>query len=217
MIKMDKGLNIIFIGAPGSGKGTLASMVKDKLNVMHLSTGDVFRKAIANKTELGLKVQSILAAGKYVDDEITNQALANELESQQQEFNGFILDGYPRTIKQAEFLDKKYKIDHVIHIEVKEELLIKRLSGRITCQNCKEVYNIYFKKPKVEMICDKCSSKLIKREDDNESVAKERIEVYNKLTSPLIEYYDKRKLIRVVHSNDTFEKTALSFLRIIGK
>ncbi|MEM2139169.1 MAG: adenylate kinase [Candidatus Woesearchaeota archaeon] len=186
-------MNIIFLGAPGTGKGTQAKLLSEELKIPHISTGDIFRENIKNQTELGKKASEFINKGLLVPDEITNEMIKERLIKDDCK-NGFILDGYPRTIAQAEFLKKITKIDKIINFELDDEEIIKRISGRRTCLNCNSVYNIYSAKPKKENICDRCGLELKQREDEKPEVVKKRLEVYKNETKPLLLYYKKEIL-----------------------
>jgi len=181
-------VNLIIFGPPGSGKGTYASRLKQKLNVEIIATGDIFREMIKLDTPLGRKVRDYVEKGLLVPDEITLYVLKENLAKIPQG-KGFILDGYPRTLWQAEALDKIAKIDAVIHLIVPDWIIIERLSSRRICQNCGAIYNLLFLKPKNDMICDKCGGQLYQRSDDTPEVIRKRIEVYEKQTQPLLQYY----------------------------
>ncbi|MEM2281512.1 MAG: nucleoside monophosphate kinase [Candidatus Bathyarchaeia archaeon] len=181
-------VNLIIFGAPGSGKGTYASRLKEKLNVEVIATGDIFRDMIRADTPLGRKVREYVEKGLLVPDEITLDVLRESL-SKIPKGKGFILDGYPRTVWQAQALDEIAKIDAIIHLTVPDWIIIERLSARRICQNCGAIYNMLFLKPKNDMICDNCGGPLYQRPDDTPEVIKKRIEVYEKQTQPLLEYY----------------------------
>lgn len=198
-------MNLIFLGPPGAGKGTVASKLKDIVNLPHISTGDLFREAIKNETELGVKVKEIIEKGELVPDDLT-VALVEERLSLADAANGYILDGFPRTIAQAEALSTFSKIDYVINLEIQEERIIKRLSGRRLCKDCGEGYHVEYMPPKVEDACDKCNGNLYIRKDDNIESIKNRLEVYEKETAPLIEYYTNLKLIQNFDSGLTSEE-----------
>ena len=192
--KLSNGLNIIFLGMPGSGKGTQAELLVEKLNIPIVSTGNCFRKNIKDETELGLKVKDILAKGDLVPDEITFEMLKKEIESTDIS-DGLILDGYPRSIKQAELLEEILNIDVVLNIELSEDQVLLRIGGRRTCK-CGETYHIKFNPPKQENICDKCGQELYIRDDAQEEAIKNRLKVYNEQTSPLIDFY-KEQIINI--------------------
>jgi len=187
-------MNIIFLGMPGSGKGTQAELLAQKLNIPIVSTGNCFRKNIKDETELGLKVKNILAEGDLVPDKITFEMLKKEIESTDIS-DGLILDGYPRSIKQAELLEEILNIDVVLNIELSEDQVLLRIGGRRTCK-CGETYHIKFNPPKQENICDKCGQELYIRDDAQEEAIKNRLKVYNEQTSPLIDFY-KEQIINI--------------------
>jgi adenylate kinase len=194
-------MKIIFLGPPGAGKGTYASRLTPILGLPHISTGDIVRDEIKAQTELGKTIREYSDKGELVPDEIIIKLLAKRLKKPDCE-RGFILDGFPRTIKQTEALDKISKIDLVINVNVPDEIIIKRLSNRIICRRCGTVYNKLTLKPKKDNICDECGDQLYQREDDKPEVIQERLNVYRKKTEPLIEYYKKKGLLKDVHCND---------------
>ncbi|MEM0057796.1 MAG: nucleoside monophosphate kinase [Candidatus Bathyarchaeia archaeon] len=181
-------VNLIIFGAPGSGKGTYASRLKERLDVEVIATGDIFREMIKADTPLGRKVREYVEKGLLVPDDITLEVLKQSL-AKIPKGKGFILDGYPRTVWQAEALDKIAKVDAVIHLIVPDWIIIERLSSRRICQNCGAIYNLLFLKPKRDLACDKCGGPLYQRLDDTPEVIKKRIEVYEKQTQPLLDYY----------------------------
>ena len=190
-------MNIIMLGAPGTGKGTTASILSEKLDIPQISTGDIFRANIKEGTELGKLAESYISKGQLVPDEVTIKIVEDRLE-QPDTKNGVILDGFPRTVIQAEKLKeilakKGERIDIVVNLETPEEEIIERIVNRRVCSNqqCKAVYNVVLHPPKVEGICDKCGSELITRKDDNIETVKSRLEQYFTATSPLVEYYEK--------------------------
>jgi adenylate kinase len=185
---------LVFLGPPGSGKGTQAKILSEKLKIPHISTGDIFRANIKGEIDLGKKASEYMNKGLLVPDEVTNAMVAKRLKEEDCK-KGFILDGYPRTIPQADFLDSISKIDKVINFELGDDEIIKRISGRRTCKNCGVAYHIVFLKPKKKGICDKCNSELIQRDDEKPEVVKKRLEVYKKQTEPLIGYYQKKKIL----------------------
>jgi adenylate kinase len=185
-------VNAIIFGAPGSGKGTYASRLKTKLRLEVISTGDIFREILKKETEFGKKVKQFVEKGLLVPDEIVNEILRKTL-SELPSGKGIILDGYPRTIAQAEILKEIVKIDVILLQNVPDWIIIERLSSRRICKNCNEVYNIRFLKPKIEGTCDKCGGQLYQRPDDTAEVIKKRIQLYQKMTSPIIDYYKEKK------------------------
>lgn len=192
-------MKLIIIGAPGSGKGTQTSRLKSKFNIPMISTGDIFRKAIKEETELGKKIKKYLDAGRLVPDEIVIEVIRDRI-SQPDCEKGFILDGFPRTLEQAKALDKIVKLDACINLSVPKDIIVKRLSARRTCKNCGEIYNLLVLRPKKDGICDKCGGALYQREDDTESVIEERFRVFEKQTEPLLKYYEKKIPIITVRS-----------------
>lgn len=189
---------IIMLGAPGTGKGTIAGILDKKLQIPQVSTGDIFRKLIKEGTELGKLADSYISKGNLVPDDVTIKIVEDRLNKPDVQ-NGIILDGFPRTVKQAEELDKILEakgkeVDIVINLITPEEEIIERIVNRRVCSNqeCKAVYNLTLNPPKVEGKCDKCGSDLITRKDDNEETVKSRLENYFKLTSPLVDYYEKQ-------------------------
>ena len=203
---------IIMLGAPGTGKGTVASILSEKLNIPQVSTGDIFRKNIAEQTELGKLADSYISKGNLVPDDVTIKIVEDRLK-QDDVKEGIILDGFPRTIKQAEELDKilekeNKKVDMVINLTTPKEEITERIVNRRVCSNqeCKTVYNIVLNPPKVEGICDKCGSKLLQRKDDNVETVESRIDTYLKNTSPLVEYYTKQNKISTQLVSKTVNK-----------
>ncbi len=187
--------NLVFLGAPGAGKGTVSNLLLGKVKLAHISTGDLLRAEVAAQTELGIEAAKIMKAGGLVPDEIVAGMVRNRLQSDDCR-DGFILDGFPRTIAQAELLDKALadmgkKLDAVIYFKVDDEILIQRLTARLNCRGCDAIYNKLFMPPKTEGICDKCGAELYQRADDSLETAKSRLEVFYKQTSPLIDYYEK--------------------------
>ena len=195
-------MRLILLGPPGAGKGTQAKRVIEEFDIPHISTGDIFRKNIKEKTELGQKVEGLLAQGKLVPDELTIEIVWDRLDQEDCK-NGFLLDGFPRTIPQAEALDeglakRGLKLDRVLNIDVDKDSLVKRLSGRRVCPNCGASYHIDNNPPKVEGICDVCQTPVIQREDDKEQTVLDRIKVYDSQTKPLVDFYSKQDLVFTV-------------------
>lgn len=192
---------LILLGPPGSGKGTQAKKLTQTLGIPHISTGDLFRENIGNHTELGQKAKEYMNAGRLVPDELVLDMLYARVAKEDCK-TGYLLDGFPRTIPQAEAFSKALA-DHtrieVINLPVADEVIIKRISGRLSCGNCGNVQNKYYSPPKVEGICDRCSSKFVQREDDKPEVVKERLKVYYEQTAPLIEYYQSKGLLTTVN------------------
>ena len=197
-------MKLIFLGPPGAGKGTIASRLCSNLDIPHISTGDLFRKAIKDQTELGKKVQAIIEAGDLVPDDLTVALVKERLENPDVE-KGWVLDGFPRTIQQADALSGFSSADAVINFTISDEQVIKRLAGRRLCKNCGAGYHIDTVKPEKEGICDKCGGELIIRPDDAPEAIKNRLSVYYKSTEPLIDYYRKKDLIHDIDGSGDVE------------
>lgn len=192
-------MKIIMLGAPGAGKGTQAKMIADKYNVPHISTGDIFRANIKNGTELGEKVQSYMNQGLLVPDELVVDLVVDRIQQDDCK-NGYIMDGFPRTIPQAESLDSALsklneKVDFAINIEIPDENIIKRMSGRRACVSCGATYHVINVPTKVEGICDRCGGELILREDDKAETVKKRLDIYHVQTEPLIKFYEDKGIL----------------------
>lgn len=201
-------MNLLFLGPPGAGKGTIAALAKEFYGIPHISTGDLFRSAITNETELGKQVKAILASGELVPDEVTI-AMVKERLAEDDTANGYILDGFPRTIPQAEALEKFADIDFAVNFNIDTELILKRLSGRRVAKGSGKVYHIIYNPPKVEGVCDESGEPLIQREDDQEEAILNRLDVYERQTAPLIEHYSKEhKLVNIDSSRSTDEVMA---------
>ena len=187
-------MKLVFLGPPGAGKGTLASEVAKYYGIPHISTGSMFRIAIKNHTPLGAKIKNIIDSGSLVDDE-TTAALVKERLGEADVGNGFVLDGFPRTIRQAEMLDTFCPLDAVIDFDIPDEAVIKRLSGRRLCPSCGKNFHIEFMRPQVEGVCDNCCTTLVIREDDKIEAIVKRLETYREQTFPLIEFYRNKNLL----------------------
>lgn len=200
-------MKVILLGAPGAGKGTQAEKISQKFNIPAISTGYIIRHAIAEGTELGKLAKVYIDEGKLLPDDVVTQLLIERLKKEDCK-NGFILDGYPRTLNQAKALDEiGIAIDKVISIAVTDEEVIERLSGRRECSKCGVPYHIKNNKPSVEGVCDVCGGKLIQRADDNPETIKNRLVVYHEMTEPLMRYYTESGRLNVVESQNTVEKT----------
>ena len=197
-------MNAIIFGAPGSGKGTYASRLQSKLGVEVIAMGDIFREILKEKTPLGRKVKGYVEKGLLVPDDIVIKVLKQRLAKVTKE-KGFILDGYPRTIEQAEALENIVKIDVILLQMVPDWIIIERLSSRRICRNCGEVYNIRYLKPKVDGVCDKCGGPLYQRSDDTPDVIQRRIQVYQEQTSPILQHYKEKKVPFIVSSITALE------------
>ena len=212
-------MKVIMLGAPGAGKGTQAKMIADKYELPHISTGDIFRANMKAGTELGKKAKEYMDKGQLVPDELTVEILLDRV-SEEDCKKGYILDGFPRTIMQAEVLDKELnkineKINYAINVEVSNESIIKRMVGRRACLKCGATYNISYVPPKKEGICDRCGSELVQRQDDKEETVKERLAIYHEQTEPLISYYEKKKVLKTVNGSNKLEhifKEIIAFL-----
>lgn len=213
-------MNIVMLGAPGAGKGTLSTRMEDMFHLPHIATGDIFRENIKNNTELGKLAKSYTEKGQLVPDEVTINMMSDRLKKDDCK-DGFILDGFPRTINQADGLTKVLasegkKIDLCLVVDADEKALIDRLTGRRVCSKCQEPYHITNLKPKKEGICDKCGGELIQRKDDTIEVIKDRLSVYHKETEPLIEYYEKLGVIKRVDGFDPIEKSLDTIKGFVG-
>jgi len=194
-------MRIIMLGPPGSGKGTYASRLTSTLGIPHISTGDMVREEIKAQTKLGKRIKEYNDRGELVPDEIIIQLLEERLRKPDAE-KGFILDGFPRTISQAEALEEISKIDLVLNLNVPDEVIIQRLSNRVTCRKCGAIYNLLTLKPRKEGVCDRCGGELYQRQDDKPEVIKERLDVYRRNTEPLIGFYARKGLLKDVHCDD---------------
>ena len=210
-------MNMIFLGAPGAGKGTQAEVVCKELNIPAISTGNMLREAVKNSTEAGLKAKSFMDAGELVPDDVVIGIIKDRI-AQPDAQNGFILDGFPRTVEQAEALDKMgVNIDKVVEIAVSDEAITARMSGRRVCEGCGNSYHIEYKPTKVEGICDACGAKVVQRIDDKPETVQARLKTYHEKTAPLKDYYAKRgKLVTVEGQNEIAETSRLTLAAIRG-
>lgn len=207
-------MNLVFLGPPGAGKGTIAALAKDTLRIPHISTGDLFRYAIAHETSLGKQVKAILASGELVPDSVTIEMVKERLVKSDAK-DGFILDGFPRTIAQADALAQMTTIDHVINFVLDRDSIVVRLSGRRMCKSTGRIYHITFNPPKVAGIDDETGEPLIQRPDDQEEAILNRLSVYERQTQPLIDYYRHKGLLRDVDASGAPELVLQSILKII--
>ncbi|MCI8681106.1 MAG: adenylate kinase [Oscillospiraceae bacterium] len=209
-------MKLILLGAPGAGKGTQAEILCKKLGIPTISTGNILRAAIKEGTPTGLKAKSYIDAGKLVPDEVII-GIVHERLAQDDCKSGYILDGVPRTIAQAEALEKAgIGFDAVVSIEISEEEILRRMNGRRVCEACGSSYNVVSIPPRVEGICDNCGGKLIQRKDDTPETVRERLKVYHTETEPLVDFYAARGLLRPVRSDDTKEGTTQAILAALG-
>ena len=214
-------MNLLIMGAPGTGKGTMSALIKDEYHVVHVSTGDMLREAIADKTEIGLKAQEYMAKGALVPDEIIHGIIYERLQKDDMK-NGFLFDGYPRTIEQAIDLDNilnslGMKIDAVINLGVDDEVLKERIVGRRTCSKCKEIYHVKTKPSKVEGVCDICGGELTQRKDDTLEALTTRLEAYYASTKPVIGYYEKMGLVSNINADQSREDVFKDIKSILGE
>ena len=200
-------MKIILLGAPGAGKGTQAEKISEALHIPQISTGNIIREALKSGSEVGLKAKSFIESGKLVPDEVVIDIIKERIAKDDCK-DGFILDGFPRTIAQAEALDSMgVAIDRVLDINVADDVIASRLSGRRVCEACGSSYHLVSKKPAVEGVCDKCGGTLIQRKDDHPDTVADRLKVYHEQTEPLKAYYEKKGLLRVVDGQDTVADT----------
>ncbi len=214
-------MKIIMLGAPGAGKGTQAKMIADKYQVPHVSTGDIFRANIKEGTELGKEAKTYMDKGLLVPDELTVKILLDRVAKEDCK-NGYVLDGFPRTIPQAEVLDKALSemgdaIDFAIDVEVPDENIIRRMSGRRACLACGATYHIVHVPPKKEGICDRCGKELVLRDDDKPETVKNRLEVYHDQTQPLIDFYTKKGILKTVDGTQDMNDVFAAIVTILGE
>ncbi len=213
-------MKIVMMGAPGAGKGTQAQKIAEKYGLPQISTGDIFRANIKEGTPLGNEAKTYMDEGLLVPDELVNSLVADRITKDDCK-NGYILDGYPRSIAQAEALDKELadkgeKLDYAINIDVPDENIINRMSGRRVCLKCGATYHVEFNPPKVEGICDECGSKLVQRDDDKPETVRERLNVYHDETQPLIDYYEKEGILRNVDGTQDIDDVFAAIVKILG-
>lgn len=213
-------MKIIMLGAPGAGKGTQAKQIAEKYSIPHISTGDIFRANIKQGTELGKKAKTYMDQGLLVPDELTCDLVMDRIQQEDCK-NGFVLDGFPRTIPQAEALDAALtkigqKMDFAIDVDVPDENIINRMSGRRACLNCGATYHIISIPPKKEGVCDTCGNELVLREDDKPETVKKRLDVYHAQTQPLIEYYTKQGILKSVDGTQPMEDVFAAIVTVLG-
>ncbi|MDD4000243.1 MAG: adenylate kinase [Bacilli bacterium] len=213
-------MRLLIMGPPGAGKGSQAELIKKHYHLPHISTGEMFREAMGNKTVMGMLAKSYIDKGELVPDQVTIELVRGRLQEADCK-QGFILDGFPRTIVQADMLEeifKEYqmKIDLVINLVVADEILIERISGRLLCKDCGAPYHLVSKRPKIEGKCDLCEGELFQRADDNQETVKNRLRVYYQQTSPLLKYYQEKDLLRNVDGKGDIEVVFMEIKAIIG-
>jgi len=214
-------MKIIMLGAPGAGKGTQAKMLADKYQIPHISTGDIFRANIKNGTELGNKAKEYMDKGLLVPDELVVDLVIDRFKEDDCK-KGYILDGFPRTIPQAEALDNALNaigdaVDYAVNVEVPDENIITRMGGRRACVGCGATYHVEFNPTKVEGVCDRCGKELILRDDDKPETVKKRLDVYHEQTQPLIDYYTKKGIIKEVDGTQDMNKVFEDIVDILGE
>ena len=214
-------MKIIMLGAPGAGKGTQAKKIAEKYSIPHISTGDIFRANIKNGTELGAKAKEYMDKGLLVPDELVCDLVVDRIQQADCE-KGYILDGFPRTIPQAEALENalnaiEQKLDYAIDIDVPDENIINRMSGRRACVGCGATYHVLFNPTKVEGKCDVCGESLILRDDDKPETVKKRLDVYHTQTQPLIDFYSARKVLVEVDGTQSMDKVFDDIMKILGE
>ncbi len=212
-------MKIIMLGAPGAGKGTQAKNIAEKFNIPHISTGDIFRANIKNGTELGKKAKSYMDQGLLVPDELTCDLVVDRIAADDCA-NGYILDGFPRTINQAEALEAALAkqgttVDFAVNVDVPDENIVNRMSGRRACLKCGATYHIVFNAPKTEGVCDACGEALVQREDDKPETVQKRLSVYHEQTQPLIDFYENKKVLRTVDGTKPVEDVFAQILDVL--
>lgn len=215
-------MNILIMGGPGAGKGTMSAKIVEKYDINHISTGDIFRSEIGNSTELGLMAKSYMDQGLLVPDEVTNKMVKSYLENLQDKRQGFLLDGYPRTIDQAMAFDNLSKgsdlaIDVVIAMEIDFDQLAGRVTGRRLCKDCGEIYHVASNPSKIEGVCDKCGGELYQRKDDTVESLSVRLEEYAKQTQPVLEYYEEKGLVKRVNASQPIDSVWLDTQKALQK
>lgn len=214
-------MKIVMLGAPGAGKGTQAKMIAEKYGIPHVSTGDIFRANIKNGTELGKEAKRYMDQGKLVPDELTVKILLDRV-AQDDCKNGYVLDGFPRTIPQANVLDEALtklgdKIDYAVNVDVPDENIINRMGGRRACVACGATYHVVYNAPKTEGICDVCGKELIIRDDDQPETVKNRLNVYHEQTQPLIDFYEEKGVLKSVDGTVDMKDVFAAIVEILGE
>lgn len=213
-------MKIVLLGPPGAGKGTQAKSISNRYSIPHISTGDIFRKNISENTPLGIEAKSYMDNGQLVPDEVTINMVKDRLQQDDCK-NGYLLDGFPRTVHQAEALDnflteREESIDTALLIEVPKEFILERMTGRRVCPSCGASYHIKFNPPTNDGKCDLCGSDVIQRKDDTEETVKERLDVYENQTQPLIDFYKNKKQLSVVNGTQAINEVFESICKILG-
>lgn len=213
-------MRLVLLGAPGAGKGTQAKKLIEKYGIPQISTGDLLRAAVSAGTQLGKEAKSYMDKGELVPDRVV-LGMVEERLRQEDCKKGYILDGFPRNVAQAEALDKmlstlNMSLDAALSVDVPFDDLMKRLTGRRTCKSCGQMYNVYFNPPEKEGVCDKCGGELFQRDDDKEETIKKRLEVYNSQTSPLIEYYSKKGILKSVNGTGSIDEIFNNICKVLG-
>lgn len=213
-------MKIIMLGAPGAGKGTQAKMIAEQYAIPHISTGDIFRANIKNGTDLGMEAKKYMDQGLLVPDELTVRILLDRVAKDDCR-DGYVLDGFPRTIPQAQVLDKALeeiedKIDFAIDVDVPDENIIKRMGGRRSCSKCGAIYHLEYIPPETEGICDGCQGELVLRDDDKPETVKNRLDVYHKQTQPLIDFYEKKGILKTVDGTQNMKDVFAAIVAILG-
>ncbi len=214
-------MNILIIGAPGTGKGTMSEKLIEKYGIVHVSTGDMLRESVKNGTEVGKKAHGYMERGELVPDEVIHDIILERFAQKDME-NGILMDGYPRTLAQAEDLDSILaslgkKVDCVLNLELDEEILIGRVTGRRTCPNCKAIYHIQNMPPKVEGVCDICGSQLVTRKDDTVESLRVRLEAYHESTKDVIGYYANKGIVKTINADQSVEKVFADIVEALGE
>ncbi|MBR3569195.1 MAG: adenylate kinase [Oscillibacter sp.] len=209
-------MKLILLGAPGAGKGTQAEILSDRLGIPTISTGNILRAAVKNGTPTGLKAKAFMDAGQLVPDEVIIGIISERLQEDDCK-GGYILDGVPRTIAQAEALEKAgIAFDAVVSIEISDETIMERMGGRRVCESCGASYHVVAVPPKQEGVCDRCGGKLVQRKDDAPETVKSRLDVYHQETEPLKAFYDKRGLLKTAENQGAVEATTAAILKVLG-
>ncbi|NLP51109.1 MULTISPECIES: adenylate kinase [Bacillaceae] len=213
-------MNLVLMGLPGAGKGTQAERIVEKYNIPHISTGDMFRAAMKEETELGMKAKSFMDQGQLVPDEVTIGIVRERLEKEDCK-DGFLLDGFPRTVPQADALEQMLeelgrKIDYVINVNVDQSILMERLTGRRICKDCGATYHLVFNPPAKDGVCDKCGGELYQRADDNEETVGNRLEVNVKQSKPLLDFYESKGYLRNINGQQAIDKVFADIEELLG-